>query len=291
MVDYRKNEWKNSGEANAIPLSATNLNKIEKGIEDCMLDINPLHSHWWRKSECTGANISESHVTEIETGIKTNTTIYYSKTISIKTDESGKVYAELDNPSEFTYAYNSYYNNKRIVGIVFGSGNYFMIGDTSKNSGFIYKTQENAIEIRITRVGDDGDSIKFYNNGGGDVDTSIVYLDPVYEIVEYVNSFDIEKYPTGQVGNFKYDYLGIPFKNARESVKIITGSYTGNNTLKRKINLGVTPCVVILTNNNGSCKALINDFTLDSDIQENGFYVTRFSNNDMGYRYDYIAII
>lgn len=33
MVKYTKNEWKNKGEANAIPLSASNLKKMENGIE------------------------------------------------------------------------------------------------------------------------------------------------------------------------------------------------------------------------------------------------------------------
>ena len=33
MIIYKKNEWKNKDEANAIPLSRSNLSKMENGIE------------------------------------------------------------------------------------------------------------------------------------------------------------------------------------------------------------------------------------------------------------------
>ena len=48
---------------------------------------------------------------------------------------------------------------------------------------------------------------------------------------DYVYSDDRDAYPdSGQLNGVEYQYLGIPFENAREVPKIATGSYTGTGT-------------------------------------------------------------
>lgn len=50
-------------------------------------------------------------------------------------------------------------------------------------------------------------------------------------IYEYVYSDDRDAYPdSGQLNGVEYQYLGIPFENAREAPRIATGSYIGTGT-------------------------------------------------------------
>lgn len=46
--------------------------------------------------------------------------------------------------------------------------------------------------------------------------------------VDYVYSADRNAYPdNGTSGDYTYQYLGIPFENAREASKVVVGQYTG----------------------------------------------------------------
>lgn len=70
---------------------------------------------------------------------------------------------------------------------------------------------------------------------------------------QYVSSSNVNAYPDG-VGadGTLYTFLGIPFENARESSLIVYGSYTGDGSAERIIDIGFTPSVVIIMHRQGS---------------------------------------
>lgn len=63
---------------------------------------------------------------------------------------------------------------------------------------------------------------------------------------EYLSSDNISAYPQNGIDNgYEYEYLGVPFENARAGVKIEYGSYTGTTDLV----FSFKPKMVILTSN------------------------------------------
>ena len=69
--------------------------------------------------------------------------------------------------------------------------------------------------------------------------------------VDYVYSADRDAYPdSGESGGYEYQYLGIPFENAREAPKIATGSYVGTGTSGQNnptiITMGFEPKFLII---------------------------------------------
>ena len=145
MFEFEKKTWYDSLDSRAIPISPSNLNRIEAGVEYSVNGINSLFGHWWKKSRVVDGAIeflTPSTTKEFyiwATATDASVPIYYSSSVSANVDKTtGRVYATLINPIEWTPTYN---------GMGAGSdttlyNKYFMIGDSSGetlyySSGFI----------------------------------------------------------------------------------------------------------------------------------------------------------
>lgn len=94
---------------------------------------------------------------------------------------------------------------------------------------------------------------------------------------EYLYSSDRDSYPdSGIVDSYEYQYLGIPFENAREGPKIATGSYTGTGTYGSGnptiLNFEFVPKIVMITKSDDGIFA--NYHTIFLWIGQSGTYGT-----------------
>ena len=53
MINYIKNEWRNKGEQGAIPISATNLKRIEDGLKLTADTVDKMGAHYVKACDVT----------------------------------------------------------------------------------------------------------------------------------------------------------------------------------------------------------------------------------------------
>lgn len=53
MINYIKNEWRNKGDQGAIPISATNLKRIEDGLELTADTVDKMEAHYVKACDVT----------------------------------------------------------------------------------------------------------------------------------------------------------------------------------------------------------------------------------------------
>lgn len=80
-------------------------------------------------------------------------------------------------------------------------------------------------------VGDSGSSRYGVYISANGAKIATAYLNPIVGDWEYIYDANRNAYPdSGISGNYEYQYLGFPFENAVNPVKIATGTYTGTGT-------------------------------------------------------------
>ena len=185
-------------------------------------------NHWWKRRVVeTGETIVEELKVEryeFTTKGDTNTsmgTLYYAKSYTLTKDGY-----ELINPVEFNLTYTSGYSAEETF-----KGNYYMVGTTKGNIMYYCGTTDGSTNFNVSATYNSSTEVYIVTFKGV---TTRTYQVKMYDTVgdwEFVSSPSANTYPTGQSGMFYYEYLGIPFANAREGVKIETGSYVGTGTI------------------------------------------------------------
>ena len=231
-----------------------------------------LGSHWWRRAVVEeGYSIRESDPIDVNFVFNHNSNtyilIYYSDTIEIKNDKIALVDANQYSIKKDDYvAYVQH--NITIPGkyIVYEDG----IIDVD-NLDYVYRNEKNDWNYSASRSGTgvtEADGMLFSN---------LVRCESVYyklnRDVEYVNSTEQDKYPSGREDIFEYEYLGVPFENARSGAKINIGSYVGNgghgSGNPNKLNFNFTPKVVFLSSDVGDNTMFFYGINNGSPIQVN----------------------
>lgn len=166
--------------------------------------LNELYQHWWKRSSLNGYTISVgtvSRVTVGEGGMDGVSSIQYSSSVSVSS--SGTI--TLDNPVSASI-------NENVLNQL--KGKYF---SGYNLTGIYYATTSAGTSVT-------GGSPLYYNIDCGKVtaeksgETEVIYL----------QSSDRNAYPdSGIQGDYEYQYLGVPFDNAVEASKVVTGSYVG----------------------------------------------------------------
>lgn len=151
------------------------------------------------------------------------------------TDEGG---LELVNPETITTRY-SYYNTLDVTKF---QGKYF----TSQGGTILYASPEATVQN--------------YNGSS----YNYVWLSPIARVnvptqgaFEYLNAGDRNAYPdSGISGEYQYEFLGVPFDNAVNALKVVTGSYVGTgqatSDYPNKLTFNICPLMVIICSTNSA---------------------------------------
>lgn len=181
--------------------------------------LNQLYRYWWKQSVVSVEyveKISDANVQVTATGQideKEHECIYISYNSSIVISESGEVSLAPGSSSKKLsgYQFDSDYYEKSLSTLkgkyasIQGSIYYFADDATCSVSGGINEWHFGVRTVTAQKV----------ESGYSD----------------YIFSTDRDAYPDSGIQNgYEYQYLGIPFENARECGKIETGSYVGTGT-------------------------------------------------------------
>ena len=287
MINFEKQKWYNKNDTEnkdkRIPVSANHLNRIEDAISATVDHANDMAKHWWKTSRITGKEIyipttnSSNHQFSLQSKVDT-ITFYYSETVKTMIDkQTGKVYAELENPSTWEISYNLHGDGYNSI----MSGKYFILGRANtRDDGVLYYLKSGGYSYASNKyVG----SVNTYYLG---FESKYLYepaFKDTYEEVGYVSSPNNDEYGDGlsEDDGLIYEYLGVPFENSRESGGMITGWYYGDGTQNRLIKTAHKPKMVM---SNGSIYAV--DYgSGNSLLTDDGF----FGMNAAATKYSYVV--
>lgn len=180
-----------------------------------------LRLHWWkRRTEESGYALAYGAVNSVsfrwDATRFTSKPLYYSNNASI--DDNNKII--LSNPSSVTV------NVMSTTNVTIPKGSY--VSEATDGSADVYFVFDQPItRFTASAVGDG----TWYVTTNQSVQKVAVEEYTNIGECEYVSSPDRNAYPdSGNEGIFSYQYLGVPFENAREGAKIVTGSYAGTGT-------------------------------------------------------------
>lgn len=188
-----------------------------------------MRQHWWkRRTEESGYSIAQETINKFRvfeqqagTTSATINRVYYSDTITL--NEEGQII--LDNPTTMTTKYDA----NTIAALSALTGKYYKV-QSNAASGICYFGSEDISATAglgtVTEAGYTYYALTVYNQ-------TKIYAKRYENIgeYEYVSSPNRNAYPdSGTEGIFSYQYLAVPFENAREGTKIVTGSYVGTGT-------------------------------------------------------------
>lgn len=178
--------------------------------DEILAFLGEYNQYWWQRRNIS---YTENQETVAETVKVTNgdtaREVYYGDTITI--GESGEI--SIDDPVSVRITWSgcatqsSVIQGKYVTGLYEGESLIFFVPDgvSMQYSGSRVQYAANAIKA-VT-------AIEGYGPWG------------------YTQSSERDAHPdTGISGNYEYKYLGIPFNNAVNAVKIETGSYMGTGT-------------------------------------------------------------
>ena len=231
MIDFEKQTWYNKNDienaSKRIPISAAQLNRIEEVVSAMVDHTNDMANHWWERSLFTLGDVSLSknkdNLSFYLWGSTAETSvIYYSSTVKALMDEdTGEIVVALENPTAWEVSYDSHGGTNNTI----LNGKYFIFDKPSTlGGGNIYYSEGYSVRTN------EGLGGKKY----GLVLSNLcsVSIEGFYENIDYVSSPNKDEYSEGwnKGEGLFFRYLGVPFENARDSVKIQMGTYVGTGT-------------------------------------------------------------
>ena len=183
------------------------------------------NEYWWRRRIMGGSYILfKNSISTYTNSASATLTLLYSDSVSVS-QEDGTI--TLVSPQSFT--------GRGEQTTLYINGHYF----SYDNGATIYFAEQDAQIIITTSIQIPCAkcvSIYFEDNGPW----------------EYIHSPNRNAYPdSGTQDGYEYEYLGIPFDNAVNGVKIETGSYVGTGTYgasnPNTLTFGFTPKMVFMT--------------------------------------------
>ncbi len=202
------------------PTTKTALGLSEDAVpDDAFGKLSELNLHWWkRRTEESGYVLAESVGTfnfgPITSSSSYNIAFWYYDDITINA-QTGEITLSEQQYVSGNYAFGGTFVNAM-------RGKYFCKENDTAN---MYYMPENA-----TSGGHKESGSSYYIIFENVVKLTPTLVTDVGEY-EYVSSPNRNAYPdSGTEGIFSYQYLGVPFENAREGAKVVTGSYVGTGT-------------------------------------------------------------
>ena len=258
MINFEPQEWYDKSDTankdKLRPISAENLNRIENVLSEVAQHADDMEMHWWKRSKKIDAKdyniLWDSNIANksFVFGSKASATIdiYYADSIIVKTDEiTKKKYIELDNPITWSASWEkmSTGDDKTL------KGKFVIVSDDNK-----FKTS--AIDggtAYYCHAPDSYYTSTKYNNADGTYGLTVYYMymvvDFVYTFDSYVSSPNKNYYNEGwsQSDQLMYEYIGVPFNQAINSLKIQTRTYTGSGTSNTvSLTFDFTPKIVFV---------------------------------------------
>lgn len=193
--------------------------------------LNELYRYWWKRIGVNGSIIKSDITAPVIIGDKSaGVSISYGTDLKIKSDGS----AEIVDPIEYKTTWISSDGAQEAAetlasfapcylrGLTGDTGNiYYLPNGTTYGKEFDPPLQTISYQTSNVSLQVDGVSVKAQK-----VSVSTEISD-----WEYVFSDSRNAYPdSGEQNGYEYQYLGIPFENAREAPKILIGGYTGTGT-------------------------------------------------------------
>jgi hypothetical protein len=193
--------------------------------------LNELYRYWWKRIGVNGSIIKSDITAPVIIGDKSaGVSISYGTDLKIKSDGS----AEIVDPIEYKTTWISSDGAQEAAetlasfapcylrGLTGDTGNiYYLPNGTTYGKEFDPPLQTISYQTSNVSLQVDGVSVKAQK-----VSVSTEISD-----WEYVFSDSRNAYPdSGEQNGYEYQYLGIPFENAREAPRIATGSYIGTGT-------------------------------------------------------------
>lgn len=233
---YNKNEVCTDGTLNLFGASQPN-NILEM-----------FGKHWWKRRviETGEAIVEELNIGQYQFTAKGSTgslmtTLYYANSYTL--NQEGY---ELVNPVKFELSYTSGSSAQETF-----NGKYYMIGTTKGDTVYYCGTVDDSKNFNASYTYNSSTETYIVTFQGV---TTRTYQVKTYETLgewEFVLSTDPNAYPTGESGMFYYEYLGVPFTNAREGAKIEKGTYIGTGEYKSSspniLTFNFVPKIVIVT--------------------------------------------
>ena len=187
-------------------------------IRSALNDLAKINLHWWRRrTEESGYTFHYDAAITLQWGnayAGTTYTLYYSNGINI--DQTNGTLTLTDPSSKSVKSYESYTI----------SGKYFSL--SNDGNGDVYYCESG--KLSLTTKSNYNTNYFWHETVPALQKVSATLVIDVGEY-EYVSSPNRNEYPdSGMEGIFSYTYLGIPFENAREGAKVVTGSYVGTGT-------------------------------------------------------------
>lgn len=186
--------------------------------------VEPFYLHWWKMRTFVAGYVA-NYGNPVGYDVYGLYNEYHEdKTVivgdSIAATEDGKI--QLINSKSVSF---SYFADRDDFASLF-AGKYFYPSATSATSyEYVYFAPSDTTGSYSSEVDDYGDEeYKMVLSNVSKV--TALYSTTVGEWV-YASAPDRNAYPDGVVGGNEYVYVGVPFDNARESIKIEMGSYTG----------------------------------------------------------------
>ena len=211
-------------------------------------------SHWWRRIVAkSGYELGEgldapNDSFSWSSGGGYYAYYYFKCSDSVTVTENG---ITLDNPIRLSLNYD---NNDLGVSLDFLKGKYFIESDSygdgkTENIECVYKADDDNSPVIIDLTGTYRDRIHLSN-----VKKHYAKYYNIIGEAEYLHSTNKDEYPEGTDDIFTYEYIGVPFENARNVLgivaKIRTGSYVGTGAYgennKNTITVDFTPKLMML---------------------------------------------
>lgn len=203
-----------SREETLSPSTKTLLGLSEDAVpDDAFNKLSEINLHWWkRRTEESGYELVLQNAQAVYIANNFPVTLYYGDSVTIN---SANGLMAIPNYSSITV-----YDGTDVSIL---NGKYF--ADAASANSVVYMGQAGIIaEVQRPESGGELRAIYYAS------EYRCEYFNNIGEY-EYVSSPDRNAYPdSGTEGIFSYQYLGVPFENAREGAKIVTGSYVGTGT-------------------------------------------------------------
>ena len=277
--------------------------------------LNQLYQHWWKRRHpgghwevTTGSTITNRTIAATPWP---SDSVYFQYASEIDLSDTGVV--TMKNPSTASYTYNTWQNAASVFRgkyIVFTSGGVTGVGIALNKIYYIPST------AGFTKEDLHENSYCYFYADCCEVTSE--YYDTTSDW-SYLQSPDRNAYPdSGESGGYEYQYLGIPFDNAREAPKIAKGEYTGTGTYgsanPNTLTFDFEPKLLLVTQRNSQAYPSGSGWTSmfiwkenmkSTMVYGNGLYFNRAGNslsyytdgsvadrqmNQSGVVYDYIAL-
>lgn len=223
--------------------------------------LNQLYQYWWKRRTVSGEQAQvpqpESSLTTITLRTRTydydgtptgQSTVYVSDAVQAIDGEVVQV-----SPTSQSAAYNGYGNYSELSASLRGK---YIKSSVSGYSNNVYLIPETGTVQENIEVVD-----SYRKRFTLTIDGYLVTVQTVTITEtgpwEYIQSSDRDAYPdSGTQDGYEYQYLGVPFDNARGAPKIETGSYVGTGTYgssnPNSLTLSFRPKLFFLDNQKGS---------------------------------------